>query len=247
MKRTAVLELRLELCDEVEDLRLDRRVEAGRGLVEDQERGILGERHRDHDALLHAAGELVRVAAHHGADVRDLHLRERGVRALDAPRAAVAEHGERLRDLRADAEPRVQRRAGVLVDHRDRPRVVLAERTAAQGERVRSVHADGSVRHAAVARQVADDRERGRRLAAAGLADEAVRPATLDRERDAAQHGSVDPAHPVGEPQVFDVERERRVDRRAHRSYTSRIPSATRFTQTTRLAIASAGKNVIHQ
>ena len=61
------LELRLELGDEVEDLRLDRRVEAGRRLVEDQERGILGERHRDHDPLLHAAGELMRVAAHHAS------------------------------------------------------------------------------------------------------------------------------------------------------------------------------------
>ena len=61
------VELRLELGDEVEDLRLDRRVEAGRRLVEDQERRVLGERHRDHDPLLHAAGELVRVAAHHRA------------------------------------------------------------------------------------------------------------------------------------------------------------------------------------
>ena len=34
---------------------------------------------------------------------------------------------------------------------------------------------------------------------------------------------------------------------RAHRSYASRTPSATRLTATTRLAIARAGKRVIHQ
>ena len=65
MKSTAVCELGLQLCDEVEHLGLDRRVEAGRGLVEDQERGVFRQRHRDHDPLLHAARELVWVAVHH--------------------------------------------------------------------------------------------------------------------------------------------------------------------------------------
>ena len=74
------LQLRLQAGDEVEHLRLDRRVEAGRRLVEDQQRRVLGERHRDHDALLHAARELVRVAVHHRARVGDLHERR-------APRA----------------------------------------------------------------------------------------------------------------------------------------------------------------
>ena len=58
------LELGLQGGDEVEHLRLDRRVEAGRGLVEDEERRVLGKRHRDHDSLLHPARELVRVAVH---------------------------------------------------------------------------------------------------------------------------------------------------------------------------------------
>ena len=82
MKSTDVCELRLELRDEVEHLRLDRRVEAGRRLVEDQERRVLRERHRDDDALLHPAGELVRVAAHDRVRVGDLHPRERLARPL---------------------------------------------------------------------------------------------------------------------------------------------------------------------
>ena len=76
------VELRLELRDEIEHLRLDRRVETGRRLVEDQQRGVLGERHRDHDALLHAARELVRIAAHHARRVGDLHPDERVAGAL---------------------------------------------------------------------------------------------------------------------------------------------------------------------
>ena len=76
------VELGLQVRDEIEHLGLDRRVEAGRRLVEDQQRRVLGERHRDHDALLHPARELVRVAAHHRAGVGDLHARERLARAL---------------------------------------------------------------------------------------------------------------------------------------------------------------------
>ena len=76
MKRTAVSQLGLEVRDEIEHLGLDGRVEAGGGLVEDEERRVLGERHRDHDALLHPARELVRVAAHHAVRVGDLHLLE---------------------------------------------------------------------------------------------------------------------------------------------------------------------------
>ena len=48
-------ELRLQSGDEIEHLRLDGGVEPCRRLVEDEERRILGQCHRDHDALLHAA------------------------------------------------------------------------------------------------------------------------------------------------------------------------------------------------
>ena len=46
---------------QVEDLRLDRHVERGRRLVGDQHLGIAGQRDRDHHALAHAAGELMRI------------------------------------------------------------------------------------------------------------------------------------------------------------------------------------------
>jgi hypothetical protein len=52
---------RCEVAQQVEDLGLDGDVERGGGLVGDEQARVAGERHGDHDALAHAAGELVRV------------------------------------------------------------------------------------------------------------------------------------------------------------------------------------------
>ena len=56
-----MLNWRAQLLDQVEHLGLDRRVEAGRRLVQHQQVGVGGERHREHHPLLLAAGQLVRV------------------------------------------------------------------------------------------------------------------------------------------------------------------------------------------
>ena len=55
------VELALQPLDQLEDLRLHGHVERGRGLVGDQQLRVVGQRHGDHRALAHAAGELVRV------------------------------------------------------------------------------------------------------------------------------------------------------------------------------------------
>ena len=52
----------LDSLDELENLRLDRHVERGRRLVGDEQLRPARQRHRDHHALAHAAGELVRIA-----------------------------------------------------------------------------------------------------------------------------------------------------------------------------------------
>ncbi len=103
-----------------QDLRLHGHVERGGGLVGEQDLRAQRERHRDHHALAHSAGELVRV----------------GARALTRPGDADALHQlagpqQRLRlgdeglvgpdllgDLLAHAVDRVQRGLGVLEDHR---------------------------------------------------------------------------------------------------------------------------------
>ena len=53
----------LHLVHQLEDLGLNRDVERGRRLVGDQQLRVARERHRDHHALAHAAGKLVRVVA----------------------------------------------------------------------------------------------------------------------------------------------------------------------------------------
>ena len=57
------LQPRAHLVDQVEHLRLHGHVERRRRLVAEQHGGLGRERHRDHDALAHAAGELMRVRA----------------------------------------------------------------------------------------------------------------------------------------------------------------------------------------
>ena len=116
----------LQLSDQVEHLRFDRRVEAGRRLVEDEELRVRRQGHRDDDALLHSPRELVRVAAQHRFRIGDVHLPQDGERALASPFAIDAAEREHLRDLPADTHGGIERAAGVLVDHRHRVAPVAA-------------------------------------------------------------------------------------------------------------------------
>ena len=61
----------VESVDQAQDLGLHRDVERGGRLVGDQHVGLERERHRDHHALAHPAGELVGVAAHPALGIRD--------------------------------------------------------------------------------------------------------------------------------------------------------------------------------
>ena len=67
---------------EVEHLGLDRGVEAGGRLVEHEQLRVARQRHGDHDALLHAARELVRVALHDPRRIGDAHPAQRLERLL---------------------------------------------------------------------------------------------------------------------------------------------------------------------
>ena len=66
-------ELAAEVLDQVDDAGLDGDVERGGRLVEDQQRRLRHQRHGDDDALLLAAGELVRVAAEDARGVGQAH------------------------------------------------------------------------------------------------------------------------------------------------------------------------------
>ena len=109
-----------ERAQQVEDLRLDRHVERGRRLVRDQQLRLAGQRHRDHHALPHSTGELVRVVTRAPLRFRDADLLEQ---LDDAPfrllPVEIEMRIDRLANLPPDGEHRVQRRHRVLEDHRD--------------------------------------------------------------------------------------------------------------------------------
>ncbi len=77
--------LLLEVLEQVEDLRLHGHVERGGRLVRDQQLRVADQRHRDHRALPHTAGELVRVVVHPGLRLRDADPAEH----LDRPLAGL--------------------------------------------------------------------------------------------------------------------------------------------------------------
>ena len=65
--------LPVEAVDQLQDLGLDRDVERGGRFIGDQHVGFERQRHGDHDALAHAAGELVRVVPHPALGVGNAH------------------------------------------------------------------------------------------------------------------------------------------------------------------------------
>ena len=113
-------EIVLDPLEQGEDLRLRRHVERRRRLVGDDQIGVVDQRHRDHHALAHAARELVRVVVDPALGAGDpdglQQLEGAGVRLF--ARHVVVQH-HRLRQLASDLVHRVQRRHGVLEDHRD--------------------------------------------------------------------------------------------------------------------------------
>ena len=113
-----------QVPQQFQDLGLHGDIQGGGGLVGHDQAGVQGERCRDHDALLLAAGELVRVVVDARFRVRDAHFAQ----GFDGPRlgflgrdplAAVAAGvcADAFGDLPADGEDRVQGGGRFLEDH----------------------------------------------------------------------------------------------------------------------------------
>jgi hypothetical protein len=180
------VELALQTLDQLEDLRLDRDVERGGRLIGDQQLRVVCQRHRDHRALAHAAGELVGIGVGAPARLRDADEAEHLDRAVVRLRLAdVPVRLDRLDDLGAHLVEGVQRRQGVLEDHRDLVAADRAQIVVGRAEQLLAVEAHGA-RDAGVARAgETHDRQRRDRLARTGLAHDAERLATIDGVRDA--------------------------------------------------------------
>ena len=158
-------------------LRLHRDVERGGGFIGDQQTRPARQRDRDHHPLPHPARELERIAGELARGIGDAHalqhpprLRHRGGLAH-----ALVQH-QRLGDLLADAQHRVEAGHRLLEHHRDLGAAQPAHRLLALAGQV----ADGALAVAEAdragldpaAREVeqAGDGERGDGLAGAALA-----------------------------------------------------------------------------
>ena len=105
------MRLLVEVAQQLEDLRLHGDVERGGRLVGEQQRRLAQQRHRDHDALAHAAREFVRIEpdAPRGLGDADAleHAHGDGERLGAADAAVRRQH---LRQLIAHPHVRVERR-----------------------------------------------------------------------------------------------------------------------------------------
>ena len=179
--------LLLHRLHELDDLRLDRDVEGRGRLVGDKDVRVAGERHGDHDALAHAAGELVRVVLDALLGVGDAdHLEQLDGALARLLLGVAAVKPEALPQLAPDGVDGVQRRHRVLEDHGDVVAADVLHLALAHGEKRLAAVADVTALDLSRGHvDEAHDRQRGDRLARSRLADDAEGLAAVEGVRDA--------------------------------------------------------------
>ena len=192
------VELRDQVLQHVEHLRLHHHVQRGGRLVGDDQPRPAGQRHRDHHPLLLAAGDLVRVRARPCSRQPDL-LEQLADPAVDPLLRQVGlVQPDRLGDLGPDPLHRVERVQRALEDHRGAGPAQRPQRAPLHGQHVLALeeHPAGHRR----ARRLQPEDGRGQRgLAAAGLPRDPDDLARGDGQGDATDRGYVAPAGPVGD------------------------------------------------
>ncbi len=176
----------LQFAHQVEDLRLQGDVKRGGRLVGDQKAGIAGQRHRDHHALAHAAGELVRILVDPLVGRGDVDAAQQldGALARPSPRTTAMAQ-DRLDDLVSDGEARIERGHRLLEDHRQPVAAQVAQGLVGHFQQIEAVEADRAGDLGGMFRQQPHDGERGYALAAAGFTDQTQRGAVGHAEIDA--------------------------------------------------------------
>ena len=165
--------------------------------------GIARQRHGDHHALAHAAGQLVRIGVRAALRFRDVHAAQHvdGTVHGVAARQSLMQR-DRLADLPAHREQRIERGHRLLEDHRDVVAADVLHLALGQVEQIGALEADGAVDDAPG--RVGDepqDGQRGDALAAAGLADHAQRLAAAQ-----AVGNAIDRPHDAGGREEMRVE-----------------------------------------
>ena len=175
--------LLLHLLHELDNLSLDGNVQGSRGLVGNQNIGIAGKGHGNHDSLTHTARELVRILIDALLGLGDTHEVQKLGGTLERLLLGVATvQTKTLAHLLADLIDRIQGGHRILEDHRD---IVAAnvlhlflghfEDGAAAIANVTAL--DLSRRH----RDEAHDGHGGHGLTGAGLTDDTQGLATIER------------------------------------------------------------------
>ena len=198
----------MKLFDQLENLRLHGDIERGGRLVGDEQLRLGDERHGNHHALPHAAGEFVRVAADALGRAGHADIFERLDGALHGSRAIqfVVEQ-ERLDELLLDAQVGIERRHRVLKDHRDAlaadgAELLLRARQQIDAVEQRTATFDASRR----LRDEAHERVARHRFTRAALADDSERLAFLHRERNVLHRAHNAVARVEAGSEVLDVE-----------------------------------------
>ena len=230
----------LELLHQAQDPGLHRHVQGGGRLVRDQQAGAAGDGHGDHHPLALAAGEAVGVFVHAQLRVLDPHLRQRLDRLAAGLLVAEARAGEpdRLDDLVADGEHRVQRGHGLLEDHRDVPAAHLHPLLLGQPQQVARrgvgprVEAEQDLAVATLGEvrgQQADHRQGGDGLAAARFAHQAEGLPRLDVEARPVHRPHRLPVGPEPSMEVPHFEQRPRVPGRAGWGHGPGLPGVRRL------------------
>ena len=177
--------LAAEVTQQLDDRGLDSHIKGSGGLVGNQQRRLVGDPHRDHGALAHAARELMRVVPHAVLRRRYAHALQHGddtLLGLVTREPGVG--GHRLLNLKSDAEHRVERGHRVLEDHRDLVATELPDLLVRHLDDVLLAVEDPSACDLAGLGDQPEDGERRHRLARARLAHDADDLAAVDLEVD---------------------------------------------------------------
>ena len=184
-----------EIAKELEDLRLRRDVERRSRLVGDEQARLGEQRHRDQDALTHAARQHDGIGPGDPFGVGHAHLPEHLVDARQALRPVPGSAEPPIRVLQdrahlvADGENRIERGHRVLEHHRHRRAAQGLALARSQAQEIASVEQDRAGDDAGRRRrQNPHDRPHRHALAAAGFADQRHMTMRWNVERDVTQH-----------------------------------------------------------